>query len=188
MRWLFAVVLMLLGSVTHGQDQLDLSPEVSKWFVNLDGSCVQCSISNCGVWQNDPKASTLLFDTDYGKRVRGGSGPSRVEGYAEKRGIALYNVTGKNTWEWCKWASRTGRMTAIGCFSAHFQTLLWFNPDPNDAKPWKVRNNWHGMTDTHYEFTESEFRKHHLNSGQWIVVLKTPSPPPLNQVYIQWWK
>jgi hypothetical protein len=187
MRWLFAIVLMLLGSVTHGQDQLDISDEVREWFKNTDGSCVQCSIATAGCWQNDPKASTLLFDTEYGKRVRGGSGPSRVEGYAEKRGIALYNVTGKNTWDWMRWAARTGRMSAIGCFSAHFQTCLWYNPDPSDEKPWKIGNNWVGITDEYYEFTESEFRKHHLNSGQWIVVLKTPSPAPLNVAYVKWW-
>jgi hypothetical protein len=117
----------------------------------------------------------------------GGSGPSRVEGYCDRRGIPAYNVTGKNTFEWCKWAARTGRIAAVGCFSAHFQTFLWYDPDPNNPKPWYVKNNWQGTLDTHYNWTESEFRKHHLNSGQWIVVLKTPSPAPLNVAYVKWW-
>jgi hypothetical protein len=187
MRWFLATILLLLGSLANGQDQLDLPGEVSQWFVNTDGSCVQCSISNCGVWQNDPKASTLLFNTEYGNRVRGGSGPSRVEGYAEKRGIALYNVTGSNTYDWMKWAARTGRMAAIGCFSAHFQTELWYDPNPSNEKPWYVRNNWHGLTDTHYNWTDAEFKKHHRASGNWVVVLKTSSPPPLNVTYVKWW-
>lgn len=186
-RLLLSIVLVLSAcSAGAGQDQLQLPGYVSQWFVNQDGSCVQCSISNCGVWQNVPQASTLLFDTSYGNKVRGGSGPSRVEAYSERRGIPCYNVTGSQTWDWMKWASQTGRMSAIGCFSSHFQTLLYFNPDPNDPKPWKVRNNWYGTTTTHYEFSESEFRRHHLASGQWVVVLKTPSPPMM-PLYVKWW-
>jgi hypothetical protein len=184
-RVLILLVLGLWPAFTLAQDQLQLPGEVSLWFVNQDGSCVQCSISNCGVWQNCPAASTLLFDTSYGSKVHGGSGPSRVEAYADRRGIPCYNVTGSNTWDWMKWASRTGRMAAIGCFGSHFQTLLFYAP--GEAKPWKVRNNWHGTTSTYYEWTEEQFRKNHLASGQWIVVLKTPSPPML-PVYEAWWQ
>lgn len=181
------LLLLVLGTVSYAQDQVNLPGEISQWFVNQDGSCVQCSISNCGVWQNCPQASTLLFDTPYGNKVRGGSGPGRVEAYADRRGIPVYNVTGSNTWEWMKWAAKTHRMTAIGCFGRHFQTLLWFNPDPSDPKPWKVRNNWHGTTSKVEEYTEDEFKRHHLASGQWVVILKTP-PPPHEPVYTQWWK
>jgi hypothetical protein len=180
--------LLFLTSPARGQDQVQLPGEVSQWFVNQDGSCVQCSISNCGVWQNVPQASTLLFDSPYGPKVRGGSGPSRVEAYADRRGIPCYNVTGSKTWEWMQWASKTGRMAAIGCFRAHFQTQLYQNTaDASDAKPYKVRNNWHGTTKTHYSWTEAEFRKHHLASGQWVVILKGPSPPP-PPVYAAWWR
>lgn len=184
---LYVVLGMLLAVRTcYAQDQLELPGEISTWFVNEDGSCVQCSLSNCGVWQNCPQASTLLQDTAYGSRVRGGSGPSRVEAYSDRRGIPVYNVTGSNSFDWMKWGAKTGRLCAIGCFRAHFQTLLWFNPDPGDPKPWKVRNNWHGTSSTHYEFSEAEFKKHHLASGQWIVILKTPSPP-MAPLYVKWW-
>src|SRR5262245_43594016 len=107
-------VLILLAAPLMAQDQLQLPGEVSQWFLNRDGSCVQCSISNCGVWCNVPQASTLLFESEYGPRVRGGSGPSRVEAYAERRKIPLWNITGKHTWDWMQWAARTGRMSAIG--------------------------------------------------------------------------
>jgi hypothetical protein len=183
---LFALILFALFAPAAAQDQLLLPGEISQWFVNQDGSCVQCSISNCGVWQNDPRASTLLFDSPYGPRVRGGSGPGRVEAYSERRGIPCYNVTGSNTWDWMKWASKTGRMAAIGCFGSHFQTFLYYDPTPGVAKPYFVRNNWHGTTHTYYEWTESEFRRHHLASGQWVVVLKSPSPPML-PIYVKWW-
>ena len=185
-RCLLTVLLLLWGTQGIAQDQLDLPGDVCTWFVNQDGSCVQCSISMCGVWQNTPQASTLLFNSPYGTKVRGGSGPGRVESYADRRGIPVYNVTGSNTWEWMKWGAETHRMSAIGCFGSHFQTLLWFNHDPADPKPWKVRNNWHGTTDKVNEYTESEFRRHHLNSGQWIVILKTP-PPPHKPIYVKWW-
>jgi hypothetical protein len=171
----------------RSQDQLQFPGEVSQWFVNRDGSCVQCSLSNCGVWQNVPQASTLLFDTEYGSKVRGGSGPSRVEAYANRRHIPIWNVTGKNTFDWMRWASKTGRMSAIGCFGSHFQTCLYFDPRAGVEKPWKVRNNWFGTTGTYYEWTEAEFKKNHLASGQWVVILKTPSPPML-PVYGEWWK
>lgn len=181
-----AIVVIALAQNCQAQDQVQLPGEISTWFVNEDGSCVQCSLSNCGVWQNVPAASTLLHDTAYGSRVRGGSGPSRVEAYSDARGIPCWNITGTGTWEWMKFAAKTGRMVAIGCFRAHFQTQLWYNPDPTDPKPWKVRNNWYGTTTTHYEFTEAEFKKHHLASGQWVVILKTPSPP-MAPIYLKWW-
>lgn len=187
-RLLLTLVALIVLTATPAvaQDQCELPGYISEWFVNLDGSCVQCSISNCGVWQNCPQASTLLFDSDYGSRVRGGSYPSRVEAYSNKREIPLYNITGSETYDWMKWSARTGRMAAIGFFSAHFQTQLWYNADPSDPKPWKVRNNWHGTTDKVMEYTDADFRRQHRASGEWVVILKTPSPPA-KPIYVKWW-
>ena len=56
---------------------VDLPPEIRLWFHNPDGSCVQCSIGMCGVDQNVPAAATLLWDTEYGSRERGGSAHAR---------------------------------------------------------------------------------------------------------------
>jgi hypothetical protein len=185
---IFAAVLFgFLQNLACSQDQLKLPGDVSQWFVNTDGSCVQCSISNCGVWQNKPEASTLLFNSPYGNRVRGGSGPSRVEAYSDARGIACWNITGDVCWDWHKWIAKTGRMAAIGYFGRHFQTQLWINPDPNDPKPYKVRNNWHGTTKTHYEHTKAEFEKYCRQSGLWLVVLKGNPPPPTGVRYVKWW-
>lgn len=181
---LFAVLFFLgLTGTVFSQDMLtDFPPEVRQWFRNPDGSCVQCSIGMCGVWQNCPQATTLLWNTDYGRAVRGGSYPSRVENYCDARKIPAYNVTGKDTWEWMKWAAKTRRMAAIGCFRAHFQTLVWY--DPGSDRPWCVCNNNSPKVIDRY--TDSEFRRHHLASGQWVVILKTP-PPPVKPKYTQWW-
>jgi hypothetical protein len=184
------VVGLLATFQLPAQDQLQLPGEISQWFVNTDGSCVQCSNSNCGVWHNLPQESTLLFNTPYGRAERGGSGPSRVEAYCDRRGIPVYNVTGDSfadTRAWMVWAARTGRMAAIGCFGSHFQTLLYYDSRPGIEKPWKVRNNWYGLTGTYYEWTEAEFRKNHMASGPWVVIPKTP-PPPMLPVYVAWWK
>jgi hypothetical protein len=187
--WAMGLAMLLAGSA-DAQDQLTFPPKESVWFKNEDGSCVQNSLSMCGLWQNTPQATYLLWDTSYGPRVRGGSYPSRVEKYCDQRRIPAYNVTGSTTFEWMKWASKTNRLCAIGCYSSHFQTLLYFNADPADPRPWKVKNNW-GVSGsdnvTRYnEFTDAEFRKHHNASGKWVVILKTP-PPPARPKYVAWW-
>jgi hypothetical protein len=185
-KLLYSLAIVLVASVTFAQDQVtDFPPEVRQWYRNPDGSCVQCSIGMCGVWQNCPQATTLLWDTEYGSKVRGGSYPSRVEKYADARGIPIYNITGSKTWAWMKWGAKTGRMSAIGCFSAHFQTLVWYNHDPADTKPWKVCNN--NSTSKIDEYTEEQFRRHHLSSGEWIVIIKSP-PPPAMPEYSAWWQ
>ena len=66
----------------------DVPAEIRRWFRNPDGSCVQCSIGMCGVDQNVPAAASLLWDTDYGPRVRGGSGRVPVQGRALERAQA----------------------------------------------------------------------------------------------------
>lgn len=185
-----ALALLLPGAAA-AQDQITFPTTESAWFVNRDGSCVQNSLGMCGLWQNTPSATYLLWDTEYGARVRGGSYPSRVEQYCDRRGIPAYNVTGETTIAWMKWASKTNRLCAIGCYPAHFQTLLHYNPDPSDKRPWKVKNNW-GVSGsdnvTRYnEFSEDEFRKHHYASGRWVVILKTP-PPPARPKYVAWWQ
>lgn len=179
------VFFVLSCGAVLAQDQLDLNPKIREWFRNPDGSCVQCSIGMCGVWQNCPAATTLLWDTSYGPKVRGGSYPSRVEAYCDARKIPAYNITGESTIEWMKWSAKTGRMSAIYCTHAHFQTLFWFNIDPNDPTPWKVCNN--NSPEQVDSYTQSEFKRSHLVDGApWVVILKTPSPPAY-PIYVRWW-
>lgn len=159
----------------------DLPAEIRQWFRNPDGSCVQCSIGMCGVDQNVPAAATLLWDTEYGPRERGGSGPSRVARYCRERGIRVYNVTGETTWDWMRWAAAGGRGAAIGAGSAHFQTLVGHDPRTNT---WFVCNNNSPQRIDVYD--EASFRRLHLASGPWVVVLDYP-PHPARPRYARWW-
>lgn len=170
-----------LVAAEAGWLSVNLPEDVRAWFRNPDGSCVQCSIGMCGVDQNCPEASTLLWDTEYGPRVRGGSDPSRVANYSRKRGIRLWNVTGDPTIDYMKWACRNGRGAAIGAGYAHFQTLMGHNPATDQ---WAVCNN---NSPTKIDiYSDAGFRRLHLQSGRWCVVLDYPAHPTSPR-YVRWW-
>lgn len=185
-----ALVGLVLGLLVclQGADHLSppvfsmrLSVEIRNKFWNPDGSCVQCSIGMCGIHCNDPNAALLLWDSQYGPAIRGGSWPSRVSAYFQERGIRGWNIIGEeNTFAWMKWACRTGRFAAIGAGSAHFQTLYGYDEQRNR---WLVCNNQTpGRID---EYDDASFRRLHMQSGPWIVVLAKPAsePPQL----VEWW-
>lgn len=183
----FLVVLFNPG-VSLGVDPplsiMQLSPETRAWFRNPDGSCVQCSIGMAGVHCNDLNAACLLWDTVYGPRERGGSWPSRVANYCNRRGIKAWNITGNSVSEtlpWIQWAAKTGRFAAIGAGGNHFQTLYGWNPQTNI---YYVCNN--NSTSRIDEYTEEQFRRLHAASGPWVVILQRPSSE--NPVLVEWWK
>lgn len=160
---------------------VDLPVEIRVWYANPDGSCVQCSIGMCGADQNVPAAATLLWDTEYGPAERGGSGPSRVAAYCERRGIRAYNVTGQSTWDWMQWAALTGRGAAIGAGRNHFQSLMGYD---STSRTWYVCNNNSPRQIDSY--SDAAFRRLHLASGQWVVILDY-SPHPARPAYVRWW-
>jgi hypothetical protein len=161
---------------------VDLPVEIREWFRNgPEGSCCQCSIGMCGVDQNTPAAATLLWDTQYGPRERGGSWPERVARYCDARGIRAWNVTGDNTFDWMRWAIGTGRGAAIGAGRAHFQTLVGYD---GQTKTWYVCNN--NSPEQIDAYSDDAFRRLHLASGQWVVILDYP-PHPERPVYRAWW-
>jgi hypothetical protein len=159
----------------------DIPAQIREWFRNPNGSCCQCSIGMCGVDQNVPAAATLLWDTQYGPRERGGSYPSRVAEYCQRRGIRAWNVTGDNTWDWMRWAVFTGRGAAIGAGRAHFQTLVGY--DAESQTYFVCNNNSPEQIDA---YDSDAFRRLHLASGQWVVILDYP-PHPERPVYRAWW-
>lgn len=178
--WLAA----FLSATCSGQErlsQMELPAEVRSWFRNPDGSCVQCSIAMCGVWCNVPAATTLLWDTEYGKAVRGGSWPSRVTEYCKRREIKIFNITGESTFEWMEWAAKTGRFAAIGAGRAHFQTE--YGRDAANSTWFICNNNSPQKIDV---YSNDEFRRLHLASGPWVVILDCPAPPP-SPHYVHWW-
>lgn len=189
MKYIFVWLLCFTPTFLWGESvecpdarlAVDLPADVRTWYRNFDGSCVQCSLGMCGVDQNVPAAATLLWDTDFGPKERGGSGPSRVSEYCNRRGIQAYNVTGSNTWDWMKWAALTGRGAAIGAGTAHFQTLMGYDAAHGT---WYVCNNNSPARIEAYD--EHAFRRLHLASGQWVVILAYP-PHPERPRYLRWW-
>ncbi|WP_373649014.1 hypothetical protein [Schlesneria sp. DSM 10557] len=191
-----AMIAFVLASLVSGsgyaqepvtdppRQMMQLSPETRSWYRNPDGSCVQCSIGLAGVHANDLNAALLLWDSEYGPAERGGSYPSRVEAYCNKRGIKAWSVTGQtidDTLPWMEWSARTGRFAAIGAGTAHFQTLYGF--DPRTREFFVLNNNSTHRVD---RYSERDFRALHAASGFWVVILEKPSsvPPQINP----WWK
>ena len=161
---------------------LDLS--IRSKYANPDGSCVQCSLGMVGCHCNDLNAAYLLWDSEFGPAERGGSIPSRVESYCDRRGIKAWSVTGRtpdDTWPWLIWAAKTGRFAAFGCGQAHFQTLYGYDPQ---TKEWFVCNN--NSTNRIDKYSDSQLRQLHAACGPWVVILEKPSSPPPEIVC--WWK
>ena len=179
--------LLILAFVhnVYSSDTMHIGEESRHWFLNVTnpGSCVQCSIGMCGVNNNDDNAALLMFPSKYGEPELGGSWPSRVEAYCNKRGIRAYNVTGSKTYDWMKWACKTGRFAAIGAGTAHFQTLYGY--EEGHEKPWIVCNN--NSPKVLDRYSETDFRKLPEASGQWCVILKSSTPLPPDPS-IAWWE
>lgn len=172
------------------QSSMQLSSEAICWYYNTDGSCVQCSFGMCGVHCKDLNAASILFDTPYGKAERGGGWPSRTASYCDKRGIKAWNVTGwPTTREWAIWCTQTGRFAAIGYFGSHFQTLYAYDPKHETngkSTPWGIMNNWSRSNAKIDWYSEDDFKRQHLNSGPWIVVLERPCSD--NPQIVKWWE
>ena len=180
--FVFLALIFLPLADLFSMQGLDLPAEVRQWYRNPDGSCVQCSIGMCGQDQDVQAAATLLWNTHYGHKERGGSGPSRVARYCQARGIRVYNVTGDGTFDWMRWAARTGRPAAIGAGRAHFQTLVGYDAGRGI---WYVCNN--NSPQKIDSYTERQFRQLHLASGPWCVILDYP-PHPAPPRIVRWWE
>jgi len=165
---------------------MELPAEYRAWFHNPDGSCVQCSIGMVGMHINRPEWTFVLWDTEYGPAVHGGSWPGRVADYARQRGMRIFNVTGDSyadTRPWMMWAAQTNRFCAIGAGGSHFQTLYGYVP--GEERPWKVCNN--NSPQRIDEYSEDEFRRLHMASGPWVVVPDEPAPAPPPRL-VEWWR
>ena len=178
---LLSVVMAASASAEDDLDVLavDIPVEQRTRFRNSDGSCVQCSIGMVGVHMNLPAAEMLLWTSEYGPRVRGGSGPSRVRAYCNDRNIPAYNITG-NTLPWIEWALKTGRGCAIQWGGNHMVTAVGISTDGrrfavcDNNSPQRV--DW---------YSREEFTRRHY---PWVVVLWGPAPANQPPAYYPWWK
>ena len=73
------------------------------------------------------------------------------------------------------------RNTAIGAGSRHFQTLCGYDPKTGT---WYVCNN--NSTHKIDRYDEAGFRRLHLASGPWVVILDQPPHPPHFELR-KWW-
>ena len=171
--------VVILASVARGPLQagelaIDLPEDQRVRFHNPDGSCVQCSIGMHGCWLSIPAAEMLLWDTEYGPRERGGSGPERVARYCRERNLPVHNITGPGTVDWIVWSLVTGRGAAVLYGGNHFVTAVGWRPQTQEIaicdnnSPTRIQ--WMPL---------STFKSRHLSwSGQgWCVILKSASAP-----------
>lgn len=163
----------------------DIPAEFRELFRNPDGSCVQCSIGMIGIDANDPSAYTLLVDSEFGNKVRGGSWPGRTAEYTKIRKIKCWNVTGRETYDAMVWATETGRGAAIGFKTSHFCTLMGSIVDRAGQRRWFVCDN--NTPEKVDEYSDAEFRRLHEASGPWCVILDQP-PAIVRPRYVDWWK
>jgi len=180
-------LISLVGHAANATDEINFLPEDQRVrFRNTDGSCVQCSIGMSGAWMNIEPAELLLWRSEYGKAIRGGSGPSDVRKYLDARNIQAYSVVG-NTMPWVEWALKTGRSAAVLYGAYHFVTAVGISEDGqriaicDNNSPARIQ--W---------MTTERFRKYHLawsrKSTGWVVILKYTPPPERRVKYLEWWK
>lgn len=165
------VLIWSFGVLAYGQ-QMNLPPDLRNKYYNTDGSCVQCSIGMVGLWNNNQSAASLLWNTEFGPAVRGGSSPSRVASYATARKIPIYNITG-NTEPWIEWALMTGRGCGGTWDYSHMVAFVGMTPDRqhfaicNNQTPRKIE--W---------YDRATFYRRHRVDGTWVVILKNQAPTP----------
>lgn len=115
-----ALILALLSQ----WDPRDVVPEQERLRMrNRDGSCVQCSIAIAGIHHANANAEVLLFDSEFGPPVRGGSWSGRVAQFAKSRGLEIWQIEGDETIGWIEWALSTNRYVALSFNPYHFQTF-----------------------------------------------------------------
>jgi hypothetical protein len=197
-----AFALLSLGQYAphtgYGPDDCQPSPDGRPWYVvripqeqrvrfrNPDGSCVQCSLSMAGVACNLPAAENLLWQSQYGPPIRGGSGPDRVKAYCDARRLPAWNVSGPDSMRWVEWALRNGRPCGILWGSNHMITAVGYSGNTLDEHSMiAVCDNNSPQRIDWYSY--ADFRKrHNAWGGGWVVIFQTP-PPPGKAPLVAWW-
>lgn len=178
----YAVVLtlaVLLGGVALAQHDFFMPVEQFARFKNIpdakgSGSCVQASLSMCGAHHGMPAAEFLLVQSEYGPPELGGSWPERVERYAQKRGMPIWNVEGSQSVEWIAWALRRGAYVGITYGQAHMIAAVGISADGQQF--YVCDNNY--PTEIRKVTRDVFVREHRTYGGGWCVILKTFGPPP----------
>jgi len=186
---MYPVILSALLCASIGaQLAVDLPEDVRARFKNPDGSCVQCSIGILGADQNVRPAELLLWDSVYGRAVRGGAGASRVREYCAERGIEAWIIEG-DTWPWIEWALKTGRGCAVTYGTGHVLTAVGISGDwialCDNNSPRRI--DW-VRRDLFLREHEPYCRQCRRRHEGFCLILKAPPAPGREPTYLRWWE
>jgi hypothetical protein len=165
---------------------VDLPSQQRERMRNPDGSCVQCSVAMCGVACNVPAAENLLWDSEFGPKVRGGSSPQRVKAYCDARQIPAWNISGPASIDWVQWALTTGRPCAITWGTNHMIAAVGYSGETLTAASMIAVCDNNSPQRVDWIPYKTFLAKHQTLMGGWVVVLQTPTPAGL-AAYCEWW-
>jgi hypothetical protein len=190
-RVLTLAALSIIASTASGFDPRDVvPPQIREQFRNFpapgsgEGSCVWCAISMMGVDGNNPRAATMLENTQWGPANLGGAYPDMARQAFSQREIDAWHIEG-NTRPWLEWCWRNRRTAAVTLTPYHMQWMV--GGDPARGTVYVVDNNSPQRVD---EWSVSEFfAQHESHGGGWTIILKGPRPAPwYGPETRKWWK
>lgn len=181
-RAVFAILVWSVAVAGQAQDNAYLAPPAllanyknRVHPTTRQGSCVQASISMCGLHHGVDGAECLLRnDPTHGPAELGGSFPSRTAAYMAKRQIPIFNVEGSQTMPWIEWALRNGRYAAVTYGQAHMIIASGISADGSRVQI--VDNNY--PTEPRWVTRDVFLREHRGYAGGWTTILDTHAPSP----------
>lgn len=197
MRSVLGIFILLAASVASAQPLYStaiysapswvntIPAELRQTYRNYDGSCVQCALGIVGQYHDNPNMAMLLWTSEFGPAERGGSDPGRVHEYCQRRGIPVYNVSGRSSFPWVEWALKNGRNCGVTWGSNHMITAVGISPDGQQIAV--VDNNSPGQVDI---YSRQQFIANHTSyRGGWCVIPAGPVPTPWDAPgYHPWWR
>ncbi len=171
---------------------VNLPESVRVRYHNTDGSCAHCSIGLIGADQNVPAAAWLLWDSEYGRAVRGAGWPTQVRTYCRARGIDPWIVEGtsRETMPWIEWALRTGRGAAVTWNPGHMIAAVGISPRGQWIAVWDNNQPRAIRWVSRQTFLAKHGAQRHggMYYQAWAVILDAPPAPGVDPIFFRWWE